>query len=126
MSNDSQGRFIAMGDGTWGLTKWQKQITNEMLLIPILPDGVVYWTACPKFIQGCRHTRRSQIELVSDQVLTITLTWGRHRFSVEYIRKLETSYILSLGYLLGSSLPFTDPKSCSGCLPIWEQLSLVA
>ena len=66
----------------------------------------------------------SQID--PDQVLIITLTWRRHKFSVEYIRKSEMSYILSLGCLLGSSSPFTAPKSCSGCLPIWGQLSLVA
>jgi hypothetical protein len=33
-------------------------------VIPILPDGAMHWTACPEFIQGCHHTRRSQIELV--------------------------------------------------------------
>jgi hypothetical protein len=49
---------------TWSLLGESRAGRDVELLIPILLDGVVYWTACPKFIQGCRHTRRSQIELV--------------------------------------------------------------
>jgi hypothetical protein len=52
---------------------WLRHELPKSELIPILPDGAMHWTACPEFIQGCHHTRRSQIELVLEETFTTLL-----------------------------------------------------
>jgi hypothetical protein len=96
-----------------------------MWLLERLPRLIFLAIDLP-FLASSAEGIRGLVTIDSDEVLITPLTWGCHKFSLEYIRKSEMSYILSLEHLLGSSSPFTDPKSCSGCLPIWGQLSLVA